>query len=118
MTHMPTVAPGDYVSWHSDTIHAVDSVHNGSEDSSVLYIPACPLTTRNASFLAEQRDTFLNGKPGPDYGGGVGETKHVGRLGRGHVAKIGGEDGLRSMGFAGFDGEGETVKEANRLLGF
>lgn len=36
MVHMPRVRPGDYVSWHCDTIHAVDKVHAGKSDSSVM----------------------------------------------------------------------------------
>jgi len=56
MVHVPKVQPGDYVSWHCDTIHGVDSVHAGSMDSSVLYIPSCPLTVANAEFVAQQRE--------------------------------------------------------------
>lgn len=43
-------------------IHAVDSIHAGKSDSSVLYIPSCPLTELNAHGLARQRDAFLKGK--------------------------------------------------------
>lgn len=31
---------------HTDVVHAVEADHNGTEDSSVLYIPAVPLTER------------------------------------------------------------------------
>lgn len=61
MVHVPTVEPGDYVVWHCDGIHAVDSVHKGLSDSSVMYIPACPLTIENAKYLVRQRDAFLEG---------------------------------------------------------
>ena len=61
MVHIPTIRPGDYVAWHCDTIHAVDALHRGSTASSVMYIPACPLTETNASYLSLQRETFLNG---------------------------------------------------------
>jgi len=63
MVHIPRVQPGDYVVWHCDGIHAVDKIHAGKNDSSVLYIPACPLTERNAEYLVRQRDCFLRGKP-------------------------------------------------------
>jgi hypothetical protein len=63
MVHIPRVQPGDYVVWHCDGIHAVDKIHAGKNDSSVLYIPACPLTERNAEYLARQRDCFLRGTP-------------------------------------------------------
>ena len=78
MTHVPKVRPGDYVAWHCDStfkqalylifsnentaIHAVDSIHAGKSDSSVLYIPSCPLTELNAQGLADERDAFLKGK--------------------------------------------------------
>lgn len=64
MVHIPKVQPGDYVVWHCDGIHAVDKTHAGKSDSSVLYIPACPLTERNAEYLARQRNCFLRGKKG------------------------------------------------------
>jgi hypothetical protein len=63
MVHIPKVQPGDYVVWHCDGIHAVDKIHAGKNDSSVLYIPACPLTERNAEYLVRQRDCFLRGMP-------------------------------------------------------
>jgi hypothetical protein len=126
MVHMPAVQAGDYVAWHCDTIHAVDSIHQGSEDSSVLYIPACPLTADNARYLAEQRECFLTGKPSPDFGGGEGETRHVGRPGKEEVNAYGGVDGLMSMGLAAWDaseknlttGETGVLKQANGILGF
>jgi len=42
MIHIPDVRPGDYVAWHCDSIHAVDKIHNGKGDSSVVYsgVPA------------------------------------------------------------------------------
>ncbi|KAF2839246.1 DUF1479-domain-containing protein [Patellaria atrata CBS 101060] len=80
MVHVPNVGPGDYVVWHADTIHAVDKIHNGMSDSSVMYIPVCPLTEDNARFLVRQREAFVQGAPSPDFGGGVGEAEHVGRV--------------------------------------
>ena len=62
MVHVPRVKPGDYVAWHCDTIHAVDKMHAGNSDASVMYIPACPLTETNAEYLVRQRETFLEGK--------------------------------------------------------
>jgi Protein of unknown function (DUF1479) len=44
MISVPKVEPGDQVYWHCDTVHAVESHHGGASDSSVLYIPAVPLT--------------------------------------------------------------------------
>jgi hypothetical protein len=62
MVHVPLVNPGDYIAWHCDTIHAVDSIHAGSTDSSVMYIPTCPLTETNAEYLVRQREAFNAGK--------------------------------------------------------
>ena len=42
-------------------IHAVDKTHAGTTDSSVIYIPACPLTETNAEYLKRQREAFLEG---------------------------------------------------------
>ena len=126
MVHVPRVNPGDYVSWHCDTIHAVDSVHAGKSDSSVMYIPACPLTVSNAKFVARQRACFLNGQPCPDFGGGKGEAEHVGRPGVEDVRKAGDDEGMRACGLMEWDGEEagltpgerEVMLRANKILGF
>ena len=123
MVHMPRVEPGDYVSWHCDTIHAVDSVHAGSTDSSVLYIPSCPLTVGNAEFVARQRACFLEGTPCPDFGGGVGESQHVGRPVEGSVRGV---EARRAFGLEAWDsdaeglttGQREVMDRANKILGF
>lgn len=90
-----------------------------------MYIPVSPLTVRNAEFLAQQRDAFLAGTPGPDFGGGVGESKHVGRPSREMLEEWTDAEGLSAMGLgklrAGEDvGEGErrVVERANEILGF
>ncbi|KAK5714388.1 hypothetical protein LTR17_017169 [Elasticomyces elasticus] len=126
MVHVPKVRPGDYVSWHCDTIHAVDKVHAGKSDSSVMYIPACPLTVENAEFLTRQREAFLTGRPCPDFGGGVGESEHVGRPGPNDVENVNDGDGLQAFGLKAFDGEigglsggqREVIDRANKILGF
>lgn len=63
----------------SDMIHAVESVHQGKGPSAVLYIPAVPLTPRNAEYVRDQRSQFMQGRPAPDFPGGVGESDFVGR---------------------------------------
>jgi len=126
MVHVPRVNPGDYVSWHCDTIHAVDSVHAGKSDSSVMYIPACPLTVENAKFLVRQREAFLNGWPCPDFGGGVGESQHVGRPGAQDVERLDAEEGMQAFGLKPWDsdaaglteGQREVMDRANKLLEF
>ena len=125
MVHIPQIRPGDFVVWHCDTIHAVDKVHNGKGDSSVMYIPVCPTTKANADYMARQRDMFLSGEPAPDFPGGKGESEHIGRPGTEYVAEIGGDEGLRSMGLAKLEtkewekseGARKVVEKANRILG-
>ena len=125
MVHMPRVNPGDYVSWHCDSIHAVDKIHAGKSDSSVMYIPACPLTVGNAEFLAKQRSAFLEGTPCPDFGGGVGESKHTGRAGLQDVQKVNADEGMQAFGLKAWDsqaegltpGQKEVMGRANRILG-
>ncbi|GME36780.1 uncharacterized protein LTHEOB_7594 [Neofusicoccum parvum] len=126
MVHVPRVRPGDYVSWHCDGIHAVDQTHAGRADSSVLYIPACPLTPANAAFLARQRDCFRQGVPSPDFGGGAGESAHVGRPTEADVAAMAGAEGRRALGLERWEveagglspGERDVLTRANKVLGF
>ncbi|RDA88634.1 hypothetical protein CP532_5835 [Ophiocordyceps camponoti-leonardi (nom. inval.)] len=75
MVHIPAVKAGDFVAWHCD----IDKVHAGTSDSSVLYIPVCPTTVLNGEYLLRQRAAFRNGTPAPDFPGGEGEARHVGR---------------------------------------
>ena len=96
MVHMPRVEPGDYVSWHCDVIHGVDNIHTGKHDSSVLYIPTCPLTELNAECILRQRTAFLEGTPGPDFPGGEGERSHKGRPSADDVRKWTGHEGAVS----------------------
>lgn len=126
MVHIPTVSPGDYVCWNTDTIHAVDKVHAGEADSSVLYIPACPLTERNAEYLVRQREAFLQGIPSPDFPGGVGEAEHKGRPTHADMASLSSAAGMRAMGLQRWEseqeglspGEREVMRRANEVLGF
>ena len=126
MIHMPTVKPGDYVAWHCDTIHAVDKTHAGRTDSSVLYIPACPMTEDNANYLVRQRENFVNGTPSPDFGGGIGESEHVGRVKAEEMHDLVGKEGCRAMGLEPWDsdaaglipGQRVILDRANKILGF
>lgn len=105
-------------------IHAVDKTHSGKSDSSVLYIPACPLTPINAEALALQRGTFLSGAPAPDFPGGKGESEHLNRPGIEELERWTGEEGLRAMGLSKFIasekgvGEEKAVEIGNNFLGF
>lgn len=120
MVSVPRVEPGDQIYWHCDLIHAVESLHRGQYDSSVLYIPAVPLTVRNAEYLLDQREHFIRGLPAPDFPGGEGESRFLNRGGQEHIQ---GETGLRAVGFKKFDtpegasiGETQAILETNRIL--
>lgn len=61
-----------------DVVHAVESVHRGTGPSAVMYIPTVPLTTINAQYVRDQRESFLQAIPPPDFPGGVGEKDFQG----------------------------------------
>ncbi|KAH7159595.1 DUF1479 domain protein [Dactylonectria estremocensis] len=122
MVHVPEIKPGDYVAWHCDTIHSVDKVHVGVGDSSVLYIPVCPTTAANGAYVARQRAAFRAGTPGPDFPGGAGEARHVGRPTEDAMP---GDAGRRAMGLepqvvgdGATPAQREAVEGANAALGF
>ncbi|KAF7309170.1 Duf1479 domain protein [Mycena kentingensis (nom. inval.)] len=115
MTAMPRVEPGDQVYWHCDMIHAVESKHGGKNDSSVLYIPAVPLTLDNANYLRDQRNNFLAGLPSPDFPSGEGESNFVGRGTDADIYPT--TASRRSVGFGRFDDAGRLGRDANAILG-
>lgn len=98
----------------------------GRSDSSVLYIPVCPMTESNVEYLARQRDTFLEGYPGPDFPGGSGESEHTGRSTELYLREHLDSDGLQAMGLEKMKVVGSTpesgadkmVRKANAILGF
>lgn len=126
MVHIPKMNPGDMVFWHCDLVHAVDSIHMGRHDSSVLYIPSAPLCKRNLEYAWAQRESFLKGLVGPDFPGfpeGIGETEHFGRAGVEDVYKEGGEDALKEFTLDKFKednkysrGAFKAVQKANKTL--
>ena len=106
-------------------IHAVDQVHQGKTDSSVLYIPVCPVTELNGRYIARQRTAFLNGTPGPDFPGGKGESEHIDRPDEAYLRTHSGLSGLRAFGFETIkptdrdtNGAKRAVGMANAILGF
>lgn len=120
MVSVPTVEPGDQVYWHCDGVHAVESRHAGKGDSSVMYIPAVPLTLYNTQYLDKQREAFLLGFPPSDFPGGEGESRFKGRAIPEDVRNV---EGCRILGFAPFDvpqdateGARMVIEEANSIL--
>jgi len=96
MVSVPKVNPGDMVFWHCDVIHAVEFEHTGAEDSCVMYIPAVPHTPANASYVARQKESFLQGVPPPDFPKWDGEA---GFAGLGTPDDIDTPIGRKAMGF-------------------
>ncbi|KAG8703324.1 hypothetical protein FRC09_004227, partial [Ceratobasidium sp. 395] len=125
MVSMKAVKPGDMISILTpDGIHAVESKHAGLSDSSVFYIPAAPLTVRNAKYLVRQRETLAAGYPAPDFPGGEGEADFTGPE-RGRPSDVRGVLGKTAMGLDRIleregmsEGELRMVREANKVLGF
>jgi hypothetical protein len=122
MVSVPKVEPGDFVAWHCDTIHSVDKEHQGTGDSSVLYIPACAMTRPNVEYLMRQREAAVAFSPPPDFpgAGGEGELGFKGAVDWNSLPS----DGLRAMGLGsqkwGVNGKmsaGETqvIEDANRM---
>ncbi|EPT00476.1 hypothetical protein FOMPIDRAFT_1023830 [Fomitopsis schrenkii] len=120
LVSIPRVEPGDQVYWHCDVVHVVEAEHTGSGDSSVLYIPAVPLTLQNAAYLRDQRETFKRGQPSLDFPGGEGEAYFVGRV---KAEDVKDKEAQRMFGLAPFDvpagaseSEKNLVDAANRVL--
>ncbi|KAI0785728.1 hypothetical protein C8Q75DRAFT_774317 [Abortiporus biennis] len=119
LVSIPKVEPGDQVYWHCDLVHAVESQHTGVGDSSVFYIPAVPLTVKNAEYLRDQRENFTAGKPAPDFPGGEGESTFNDRPTPNDIRDI---ESRRLLGLAPFEssttGTSELIRKANAILGF
>ncbi|KUJ12421.1 DUF1479-domain-containing protein [Mollisia scopiformis] len=122
----PKAAPGDYVFWHCDMVHKVEEKHEGTKDSSVMYIPIVPLTAYNISNLVEQRKAFIEGVPPPDMISRDGEELEKEHEDRGLAKDILTLGGKRIFGLAPFDltedgitrGQIEVRRLANEALGF
>ncbi len=116
---VPRLEPGDYLVWHPDLVHSITAppaTAAATITPSAMYLPACPLTQTNALYLARQRKTFLLGHPGPDFGGGRGESEHAGRPGVQEVNDAGGDDGLRAMGLLPWDEEESDEDREREVL--
>jgi len=79
-----------------------------------MYIPSVPLCDMNVDYIKVQKEAFLEGVPPPDFPGGLGESKHVGK---GQESSL--TEGLArsAFGFAKFEGNGGAVRRANAILG-
>lgn len=112
---LPSMRPGDFVFWQGDAIHAVESVHRGTNDAIVMYIPSVPMCDMNVDYIKAQKEAFLRGVPPPDFPSGIGESKHIGR---GEETSLSGNISRSAFGFEKFQGDGDVVRRANAILGF
>lgn len=109
----------------TSAIHAVDKVHQGTGDSSVMYIPACPVTAANVEYVKRQKLDFLDGVPPPDFPGGVGEGEHTGRATLEDLQSSTTKEGMRAFGLGKWNleednllpGQRRILKTANEILG-
>ncbi|KAK9234044.1 hypothetical protein V1525DRAFT_88821 [Lipomyces kononenkoae] len=116
MIPVPSVQPGDYVAWHCDTIHSVDARHDGKSDSSVLYIPAVPMTVPNLRYLVRQREAYESLSPPPDFpdAGGKGESEFAGH---GSERDFASAEGMRAAGCGSMKWNvADAVSAAERVL--
>ncbi|KAF4629193.1 hypothetical protein G7Y89_g8961 [Cudoniella acicularis] len=98
LVSIPRMEVGDTVWWHADMIHGVDPEHNGTHDSSVLYIAAVPTTPDNVEYMKGQVADFTAGVPPEDFRkNGTDETKFKGYMGEAGI--LNGEKGRRAAGF-------------------
>lgn len=119
MVPTPRVKPGDMVFWHCDLIHAVDPVHNGTNDSSVFYIPSVPLCPSNIEYAFLQREAFLKGLAGPDFPGfpnGIAETEHINRGTPEDVENTGGKAAMQQFCLARFEEKKGYTSGANKAI--
>lgn len=118
----------------SDVVHSVETKHEGAGDSSVMYIPAVPLTPLNLEYILRQREKFLAGAPPPDFPQQTdkdvsirGEVAFVKKGVPDDVGRHAGEFGKRAMGLGTQpfdvnaiknlgDGEAEMLAFANKVL--
>ena len=90
-----------------------------------MYIPISPVTDINAHYLARQRAAFLAGYPGPDFGGGKGESEYTGRPTVETMREHTDGAGMQAMGLeklvarpGATSGEVAAVDSANSILGW
>lgn len=63
--------------------------------------------------MARQRGAFLKGTPSPDFGGGVGESEHIGRPGVEDVRRVDPADGMRAFGLSAWNPSEPGLTEAS-----
>jgi hypothetical protein len=67
LTPIPRVEAGDTVWWHPDIGHGVEDVNRGAGYSNVVYAGAAPACPKNVTYLARQKEAFMEGRSAPDF---------------------------------------------------
>ncbi|KEF57632.1 uncharacterized protein A1O9_05550 [Exophiala aquamarina CBS 119918] len=115
---IPPVRPGDYVFWHCDLVHGVDTTNPGKNDSTVFYNACTPLTPYNLDSLLGSRAAFEKGVPPRDFerlqGGYEVENMHDDCGAQ--KENILSDDGLRAMGFMSLDETAERLTDGQREM--
>ncbi|RSL69270.1 hypothetical protein CEP53_002300 [Fusarium sp. AF-6] len=117
MVGIPPVKPGDYVFWHCDLVHGVDELHPGILDSSVSYSACNPLTPYNVKSLLATRAAFEAGDVPEDFARSHGTYEREFQHGEDCGARrenVLSEDGLRALGLARLDEDGEGLSPGQR----
>ena len=99
-----------------------------------MYIPCCPLTEANATYLVGQREAFADGAsspesctafdadaialglPGPDFPSGKGESNFMGRLAPDYVMGNIDIEAQRAMGLANHEMDGQGIPTQERRM--
>lgn len=116
---IPAMQPGDTVWWHADIVHAVEHLHNGTEDSSVFYIPSFPATRHNMDYVRRQRDHFRQGKTPPDFPPNDSERHFVGRATEADLTPLGRRMlGLEPLSVPVSASTSKLIHDCNAILGF
>jgi len=98
ISSIPPMQPGDTVFWHPDVVHAVESEHNGSGHSNVMYIGATVGCAKNSAYLDKQAAAFLSGKTPPDFAADNFEVDFSGRATEADLTPLGrSQMGLRPL---------------------
>lgn len=58
----------------------------------------------------------MQGTPGPDFPGGLGESEHIGRPDTTYINKVADNTGLQAMGMKGWQANGELQLEGERRM--
>lgn len=130
----PKADPGDYVFWHCDMVraaiavgrdqsnasalqvHQVEKEHNGTNDSSVAFIPVVPLCGYNTGNLVDQRKAFLEGVPPPDMPPRAGQGLEKNHEDRGKEGSILSPEGRRLFGLDKFDADADGLTQGQRAV--